>query len=187
MLYLLAAEGAEHGGAHGISPLDAANPANMQASFWALGIFLVLLLVLWKFAWGPIVAGMNAREARINESLEKAQAIEQATRELADTNKKMLEDAQREAQGIITSARQSAMVAAGELSAKAQAEIEAQRDRAKRELQLEADKARAEIRAEAVDLTLQAAAKLIGRSLTGDDQRRLAEEALADAESVARN
>lgn len=186
MLYLLAAEGGG-GGGHGISPLDAANPANMWAGIWALGIFLVLLFVLKKFAWGPIVAGLNAREERINESLEKAQEIEKATRELAETNKKMLEDAQREAQGIIAASRQTAQATAAEITAKAQAEIEAQRDRSKRELVLEADKARAALRADAVDLTLQAAAKLIGKSLTGDDQRRLAEEALTDAESVARN
>lgn len=188
MLYLLAAEGGgEHGGGHGINPLDAANPANMMAGIWALGIFLVLLFVLKKFAWGPIVAGLNAREERINDSLEKAQAIEKATRELADTNKKMLDDAQREAQGIIAAARQTAQATATEITAKAQAEIEAQRDRGKRELALEADKARAMLREDAVELTLRAAAKLIGKSLSGDDQRRLAEEALADAESVARN
>lgn len=187
MLYLLAAEGGENGGGHGISPLDAANPANLWAGVWALVIFIVLLIVLKKFAWGPIVAGLSAREERINESLEKAQAIEKATRELAETNKQMLDDAQRESQGIIAAARQTAQTTATEITAKAQAEIEAQRDRSKREVALEADKARDMLRTEAVELTLQAAAKLIGKSLTGDDQRRLAEEALADAESVARN
>ena len=184
MLYLLAADGGEHGGGHGISPLDAANPANLWAGVWALVIFIVLLIVLKKFAWGPIVAGLNAREERINESLEKAQAIEKATRELAETNKQMLDDAQRESQSIIAAARQTAQTTATEM---AQAEIEAQRDRSKREVALEADKARDMLRSEAVELTLQAAAKLIGKSLTGDDQRRLAEEALVDAESVARN
>jgi len=188
MLYLLAAEeGAEHGGGHAINPMDWYEPANWAAGAWALGIFIVLLIVLRKFAWGPIVSGLNAREARINESLEKAQEIERATRELAQTNQKMLEDAQREAQSIIAASRQTAKATADEITAKAQAEIEAQRDRSKRELVLEADKARAALRADAVDLTLQAAAKLIGKSLTGDDQRRLAEEALTDAESVARN
>jgi F-type H+-transporting ATPase subunit b len=184
MLYLLAAGGGENGP---ISPMDFANPANHAAGLWALGIFLVLLLVLLKFAWGPITAGLAAREERINESLEKAQAIEKATRELQATNQKMLDDAQREAQGIIATARQTAQATANELAAKAQAEIDAQRERGKRELRLEADKARAMLREEAVELTLQATAKLIGKSLSGDDQRRLAQEALADAESVARN
>ncbi len=166
MLYLLAAEGAGHGVGPEIDPMDFAEPANWAAGAWALGIFLMLMFVLWKFAWGPIVAGLNAREERINASLEKAQEIEKATREIADTNRKMLEDAQREAQGVIAAARQSAKTTADEITAKAKVEIEAQRDRSKRELVLEADKARAALRADAVELTLMAAAKLLGKSLT---------------------
>jgi len=184
VLYLLAAD---DGGSHAINALDLAKRENHAAGLWALGIFVVLLLVLWKFAWGPIVAGLAAREARISESLEKAAEIEKATRELAETNKQMFEDAQREAQGIIAESRVSAKTAAEEMLSKAQAEIDSQRDRAKREIALESDKARAELRAEAVELTLSAAAKLIGRSMTSDDQRRLAEQALSDAETVARN
>jgi len=187
MLYLLAVEEGGHGGGHGIDPMDAANPANWQSGAWALGIFLVLVVVLKKFAWGPIVAGLDAREDRINASLEKAAEIEEATRKLSETNRQLLEEAQREAQGIITESRVAAKVAADEITAKAVTEIGAQRDRVKRELALEADKVKADLRAGAVELTLMAAGKLIGKSLTAADQRRLAEEALADAESVARN
>ncbi len=187
MLYvLLASDDGGHGGG-AINPLDWADPANYKAGLWALGIFLVLVFVLRKFAWGPIVAGLDARENRIAESLEKAAAIEQATRELAETNSQALEAAQREAQGIIAASRQSAQTAADEIIAKAQAEIGAERDRAKREIALESQKASAELRAAAVELTINAAAKLIGRSLSGDDHRRLAEQALGDAETVARN
>ncbi len=176
-----------HGGHHPINPMDFADPANFKAALWALGVFILLVFVLRKFAWGPIVSGLNAREQRITDSLEKAEAIEVATRELAETNKQMLGEAQREAQGIIASARTSAQTAAAEITEKAQSEIEATRDRAKRELALEADKARSALRADAVELTIDAASKLLGRSLSDDDHRRLAEEALADAARVARN
>ena len=182
MLHLLAA-----GGGGGIDPFDFANPANMWAGIWALGIFLALVFVLKKFAWGHIVAGLDAREARIKESLDKAAEIEEATAKLAETNRQLMEEAQREAQAILVAARESAKVAADEITSKAQAEIDAQRDRVKRELALESEKAKAELRAGAVELTLQAAGKLIGKAMTAEDQRRLAEEALADAEAVARN
>ena len=179
MLHLLAAGG--------VDPFEFGNHANMTSGIWALGIFLVLLFVLKKFAWGHIVAGLDSREARINASLEKAAEIEEATQKLAETNRQLLEEAQREAQAIISDAREAAKVAADEITTKAQAEIEAQRDRVKRELSLESEKAKAELRAGAVELTLMAAGKLIGKSMTADDQRRLAEEALADAEAVAGN
>lgn len=169
--------------------MDPAHPdgATAKIAFWALGIFICVVIVLKKFAVGPIVAGLEARENRIAESLEKAAAIEKATAELAETNKKTLEDAQRQAQQIVAEARESGKRAAEEIVAKAEAELEAQRDRFQREMRLEADKARAAIRQDAVDLTLAASAALIGKALDGGDMRRLVEEALHDAENVARN
>lgn len=184
MLYLLAAEGGH--GEH-ISPLELFHPANAAAALWALGIFVVLLLVLRKVAWGPIVEGLNAREERIQESLEKAAAIEVATRELAETNAKTLEAARKEAQAIVAEAREAGKNAADDLLAKAREEIVAEKARFKREVQLETEKARAALREEAVDLTIAATSKLIQRSLDASDSRRLVEDALKDAESVARN
>ncbi len=158
----------------------------LKTGLWALGIFIVVLFVLKKFAWGPIVDGLNAREGRIEESLQKAREIENATRELAETNRRVIEETQREAQQIVADARAAAKKAADVTVVKAQAEIAAQRDRLKREIQLEGEKARDLIRREAVDLTLDATALLLGRHLGDADQRRLADEALSDAESVAK-
>jgi len=179
LLHLFASEG-------GIDPTKL-DPVMLKTGLWALGIFVVVVFVLKKFAWGPISAGLESREARINDSLEKAAAIDKSTRELAETNKKALEEAQRQAQQIIADSRESGKIAADEILAKAQAETEAQRERFKREVRLETDKARALLREQAVSLTIDATAKMLGRTLTETDASRLAEQALADAESVARN
>lgn len=179
MLHLLASE-------EGISPMDFA-PERFKTALWALGIFVVVLFVLKKFAVGPIVSGLQAREDRINASLEKAAEIEKATRELAETNRLALEEAQRQAQQIVSESRESGKRAAQEIVDKAHAEIESQKERFQREIRLETDKARASLRQDAVDLTLEATARLMGRMLDKDDQRRLVEEALTDAEKVARN
>lgn len=184
MLYLLAADGAAH---PPIDPTAIFNPANPKAALWALGIFVVLLILLKKFAWGPIVAGLQAREERIAASLEKAAEIEAATAALAETNAKLLDEARREAQAIVADAREAGQKAAADLLTKAHDEIEAQKARSKREIQLETDKARAALRQDAVDLTLQATSTLIQRTMDASDSRRLVEEALKDAESVARN
>jgi F-type H+-transporting ATPase subunit b len=160
---------------------------SMKIALWALGIFIAVVFVLKTKAVGPIVAGLNARETRINESLEKAAAIEKATAELAETNRQALDEAQRQAQQIVAESRESGQRAADEIVAKAEAELEAQRDRFQREMRLESEKARAALRQDAVDLTLAASAQLMGKVLDGSDMRRLVEEALSDAESVARN
>lgn len=179
MLYLLAAEG---------DLIDPTSPSmlSLKTGLWALGTFIVVVFLLKKFAWGPIVDGLKAREDRIEESLAKAEEIEKSTRELAETNRKAIEEAQREAQQIVADARVAAKKAADETVVKAQEEIAAQRDRLKREIQLEGEKARDLIRREAVDLTVDATSLLLGRHLGEADQRRLAEEALRDAESVAK-
>src|SRR5947207_662644 len=88
-----------------INPIDLTHPANLAAAVWAWAIFLALLFILWKFAWGPIAKGLDARAARISDSLKKAEEIEKATRELAETNRQLMARAQLEAQGIVNEAR----------------------------------------------------------------------------------
>lgn len=181
MWYLLAQAAPE------IDPRELTHPANLAAAAWAWVIFVLLLVLLWKFAWGPIAKGLEGRAQRISDSLKKAEEIEKAARELIETNKALMAKAQAEAQQLVADARTAATATTADLLAKANHEIEAQRERYAREMQLVVDKARADLRRDAVDLTIAATAKLIGRSLSDADSRRLATEALADAESVARN
>lgn len=179
-----------HEGAHEgaeIDPMAIGDHGNHAAAFWSLGIVFVLFAVLGKLAFGPIARGLQAREDKVNESLKRAEELEKATRELAETNRIAMEKAQQEAQAVVAEARVAAKKAAAEVVAKAQADIEASRERFEREMRLEADKVRDEIRRETIDITLAATAKMLGRSVTSADHRRLAEEALHDAESVARN
>jgi F-type H+-transporting ATPase subunit b len=182
MWFLLAQEGDPH-----VDPRNLGESANIAAAFWAWGIFVVLLFLLWKFAWGPIAKGLEARAHRISESLAKAEEIEKATRELAETNKALLAKTQQEAQQIVAEARAAGRHAAEEVMKKAAADIDAQRERFTRETQLLIDKARADLRRETVNLTVEATSLLLGRSMTDADGRRLAEQALHDAESVTRN
>jgi F-type H+-transporting ATPase subunit b len=177
----------EHAAGGEIDPRHLTDHANLAAAAWAWGIFVLLLILLGKFAWGPIAKGLQARADRISESLKKAEEIEKATRELAETNRQLLAKAQQDAQGIVAEARAAARNAADDLLHKATVEIEAQRERFTRETQMAVDKARADLRRETVDLAIETAGKLLGRGMTDGDHRRLAEQALRDAEQVTRN
>jgi len=181
MWFLLAQE---HGGPEE-SPLNLTSHANVAAAVWAWCIFIVLVVLLWKLAWGPIAAGLSGRAQRIADSLKRAEGVEKAARELTETNKALMAKAQAEAQQLVVEARSAAAAAAADMLAKASQEIEDQRQRHAREMQLVIDKARADMRRDAVELTIAATAKLIGRSMTDADSRRLATEALSDAERVA--
>lgn len=182
MWFLLAQEAHDK-----VDPRDLGHFANLAAALWAWGIFVVLVFLLWWKAWGPIAKGLESRAHRISESLRKAAEIEKATRELAETNKAILAKAQADAQQLIADARSAATATAADVVAKAHHEIEAQRESYTREMNLMIDKARADMRRDAVDLTIAATAKLLGRTMTDADTRRLATEALSDAERVARN
>jgi F-type H+-transporting ATPase subunit b len=181
MWFLLAQEGAE------IDPTDLTHPANLAAAAWAWCIFLLLVFLLWKLAWGPISKGLDARAQRITDSLKKAEEVEKAAREIAETNRALLLKAQHDGQQIVADARNAATQVAEEVRKKATADVDAQRERFTRETELAVEKARDEMRRETIELTIAATARLLGRSLTDADSRRLAAEALADAETVARN
>ena len=99
----------------------------------------------------------------------------------------LLLKAQHDAQQIVSDARNAAQQVAEEVRKKATADVDAQRVRFTRETELAVEKARDELRRETVELTIAATARLLGRSLSDADSRRLATEALADAETVARN
>ena len=185
MWLLLAQEG--HGVGAEIDPTDLTHPANLAAAIWAWCIFAVLVVLLWKLAWGPISKGLDARAQRITDSLKKAEEVEKAAREIAETNKALLLKAQQDAQQLVADARNIAQQAAEEVRKKASAEVDAQRERFTRETQLAVEKARDDLRKETVELTIAATARLLGRTMSDADSRRLAGEALADAESVARN
>jgi F-type H+-transporting ATPase subunit b len=185
MWFLLAQEG--HGVGPEIDPTHLTEHANLAAAIWAWCIFLVLVVLMWKFAWGPISKGLDARALRITESLKRAEEVEKAAREIAETNRQILLKAQHDAQQLVADARNIAQQAAEEVRKKATAEVDAQRERFTRETQLAVEKARDDLRRDTVELTIAATARLLGRSLSDADSRRLAAEALADAETVARN
>ncbi len=186
MFWILLAQ--EHGGKGGpLDPMNVHEPAHWAAGAWAWGIFILLLVLLGKFAWGPIAKGLESRALRISESLRKAEEIEKAARELNETNKALMVRAQHEAQQIVTDARAAAQHAAEDVLKKAHADIESSRERFTKETQLLVEKARADLRKDTVELVLQTTAKLLGKTMTDADHRRIAEQSLRDAEAVARN
>ncbi|MDQ7064586.1 MAG: F0F1 ATP synthase subunit B [candidate division KSB1 bacterium] len=148
--------------------------------FWTALTFLLLLLVLGKLAWKPLVSALNEREQRIRESLEKAEeAQRQAEKNIAEYQA-MLEKARAESQEIIERSRKTAETMREEIVENAKKEAERLLERAKKEIALEREKAVDEIRKLAVDLSLIATRKAIGKTLTPKDHEALIQEALKE-------
>ncbi|HHE46396.1 MAG TPA: ATP synthase F0 subunit B [Bacteroidetes bacterium] len=154
------------------------NPGLM---IWTIVSFLILLAVLKKAAWDPILKALDERENGIRENIETArQARDDADRSLEEYRRK-LSEAQSEAQNIVAKARQDAERVGEELKTKYKVDAEALIDKAKKQIDLERRAAINQIRAEVAGLAISAAEKVVGKSLDSEDHRRLVMESLKES------
>ena len=151
--------------------------------FWTIAVFLVLLFLLKKFAWGPLLTALEERQAGIRKSLDDA---DRAKRELADVQTKasaLIGKARMEADAILSEARTDSVKIREELRDLAQQQAQAITRNAQQQIQLERDRTISELRREAVDLSVMIASKLIRRNLTKEDNAALIDDALQQVES----
>jgi F-type H+-transporting ATPase subunit b len=156
---------------------EAPSPILPEANeiLWGGAAFLILLVVLWKFALPPVRQMMQNREDRIRADLERAeQAKKEGESELAEY-RKQLADARNEAGRIIEEARQSADQVRRDLVARAEAEAAAIRDRAQQDVRLATDRATADLQSRVAELTIELAEKVVERNLDHDTQIALIE------------
>ena len=160
----------EHGAEEGGGGLFS---INLGLSIWTVVIFLSVLTVLWRFAFGPILAAVKAREEGIQQALDEAKSRQEETEKLLQEHKAQLADARRQAQEIMAEGRDAAGRLQKELEGKAREESEAILVRARAEIEREKDAAVDVLRREAVDLALAAASKLLHEKLDGEQDRKL--------------
>ena len=146
---------------------------------WTLAIFLVLLFVLAKFAFGPITAAVEARERALEQAIADAKRDrEEAARILAE-HKAQIEGARNEAQRLIAEGRSAGERVKATMLEETRAQQSELLERARRDIAHERDRAIADLRREAVDLALAGASKVIERNLDSQANRQLVESFLA--------
>jgi F-type H+-transporting ATPase subunit b len=176
ILWIVLQEHAEPAGA------DALFDPWSNVSFWTVVIFFLLLFVLKKYAYPPILGYAAAREARIQAALDEAKQQREEAAALLETQRRELTEAQREAQGVIAEGKQAAERIRQELLERTRQEQEEVITRAKAEIERERERAVEAVRREAVELAIAAAAKLVGERLSPDEDRRLVSEYLGQVE-----
>jgi F-type H+-transporting ATPase subunit b len=143
---------------------------------WSAITFLLLLLVLRKFAWKPILSAIENRETHIRESIERAEEAQRKADENLKSYQKIMEDARKESREILEKGRMTAETMREEILDKAKEESARMVEKAKKEISLEREKSLDEIRRLAVDLSLAAASKLVERSLKDSDHEKIVEQ-----------
>jgi F-type H+-transporting ATPase subunit b len=145
---------------------------------WTIVTFLVLLTLLAKFAWRPLLQSLAAREETIRKSLADAEKARQELERLNQESEAIIRQARVEAENIVAASRAGAERLRAELRDKARSEAEGIIKNAERQIQLETARALEQIRNEAADISVAIASKLIQKNITKEDNERLIDDAL---------
>ena len=154
---------------------------------WTIITFLVLLALLAKFAWRPLLLALETRQNAIRKSLDDAQKAKQELERLNAESAQIVARARVEADAIISQSRSDGERLREEIRQKARAEADNIVKNAQRQIQLETTRALEQIRHEAVDLSVMIASKIIQRNLSKEDNERLIDEAIRQVAGSGRS
>jgi F-type H+-transporting ATPase subunit b len=150
---------------------------------WTILTFLVLVTLLAKFAWRPLLQALDSRQELIRKSLDDAQQAKQELERLQHESAQIIRQARIDAEAVVAQSRSDAAKLGEEMRQKAKAEADGIIRNAERQIQLETQRALQQIRHEAVDLSVMIASKILRRNLTKEDNEKLIEEALKQVET----
>lgn len=153
---------------------------NPGLTVWTTFVFLALLGILWKYAWGPVLAAVEARESRIQDTLDQAAKEREEAAKLLAEHRQQMADARRQAQELIAESREAGDKVRQDIEEKARVEGQALIERARESIQREKEAALDALRRESVDLALAAAAKLMQETLDAAKDRELVMGYIAD-------
>ena len=149
--------------------------------FWMLITFVILLILLKKFAWGPILSAVTSREESIKNALESAEDAKKEMQNLQADNDKLLKEARAEREAMLKEAREIKEKLISD--SKEQAKIEGDKIVAQAQAAIESEKkaAMADIKNQVAELSLAIAEKVIKQELSNKDkQLKLVDELLGD-------
>jgi F-type H+-transporting ATPase subunit b len=163
--------GAAEGGAH----------INTGDILFQLIVFIILLAVLKKVAWGPLMGIMKQREEHIAGEINAAEESRKEAKKLLEEQRNLLKEARSEAQNLIENAKKQGEIQREEIVSAARSEAERLKESAKLEIEQQKEKAVAAIREQVAQLSVLIASKVIERELTQKDQDQLINEYIKEA------
>lgn len=181
------AELVREGHVHFLEPLrETPDLLSWDLGLWTVVVFVLLLMILKKAAWGPMLAGLKKREDNIRAAVEEAKLARAETERVRAEFQAEMAKAYEQIPKMMDEARRDAQAMAEQMRAQAQADIQADRQRLRREIDLALEQALQNIYQQGAHLATLISAKTIQRSLTEDDHRRLVDEALTEMKQAKR-
>src|SRR3954452_21716894 len=159
------------------NPLIQVTPGLM---IWTIVCFLVVLFVLKRYAFGPIQQMIDTRRERIEQAIAEADNAREEARHLLEEHRKLIGQAKSEAEEILAEARRVGDAQRERVRAETEEDRQRRLEETHRQIDQATQQALGPIREEVGKLSLVAAEKITRKSLTGPDQQRLIDEALAE-------
>ncbi|MBN6885046.1 F-type H+-transporting ATPase subunit b [Cytobacillus horneckiae] len=161
--------------------LGAASGFNGGDILFQLAMFLILLTLIKKFAWGPLMGIMTQREEHIANEITAAEESRVEAKKLLEEQKALLKEARTEAQAMIESAKKQGEVQREEIITTARSESDRMKESAKLEIEQQKEQAVAAIREQVASLSVLVASKVIEKELSAADQEKLINEYIQEA------
>jgi len=159
------------------NPLIEVNPGLM---IWTIVCFLVVLFVLSKYAFGPVQKMIDTRRERIQQAIAEADNARAEARNLLEEHRKLIGQAKSESEEILAEARRVADAQRERVRVETEEDRQRRLEETRRQIDQATQQALGQIREEVGKLSLVAAEKITRKSLTGADQQRLIDDALAE-------
>jgi F-type H+-transporting ATPase subunit b len=160
----------------GSSPLTQIIPGLM---IWTIIFFLVVFFVLRKYAFAPLQSMLDQRRDSIRESVEAADQARAEAQRLLEEHKKLIADARGQGEAILAEARKTRESMEQRMREETESERQRRLEETRKEIAAETSRALQQIRTEVADLTLEAASRVVGRTLDAKRDQELIEEAIA--------
>lgn len=143
---------------------------------WQILIFVILLFVLKKIAWKPMLTALNSREEGIKDSIEQAKNLRKEAEALVDEHKKNLSEANAQSMKIINDAKEVANKMRDDIIQKSQEESRRIVEQARAEIKQEKESAMSDLRSEVSDLAIKAAEKILKENLDETKQKKIVDD-----------
>jgi len=168
---------------------EAASPfaGTVYQSVAAIVVFVVVMVILKKAAWGPILTGLQDRENKIKSDLLAAENASKQAQASLEEYRKQLASANDEGRKIIDQAKADAQRVANQLREQAAAEITILKNRAEADIKAAKEQALAEVYEQTAVLATNVAGKILRRQITAEDQQTLVRESLAELGKSGKN
>ena len=152
--------------------------------FWTLVTFILLLVVLGRFAWKPLLGALNERERSIQESLDNARTEREQAQKLLDEHRELVAQARRERSEAVAAGQRDAERLKAEILEEGRKQREQMLKQTEEQVKAEMRQARSELRGVAADLSVRVAEKLLAHNMDDAAQRKLVEDYLSELEGA---